>query len=178
MFLLTVWQPREVWQYARSNDREATLEQHRRYYSTKEIARAWAPWLILSLCVFLWGLPPVRTVFDGGKHELAQRWFERPNFLSGISERKWKVPYLDQLIKPDAQVIGGEGIPKAAEFRFNWLSATGTGIFVAAVLSAFLDGDEPLPIWWIVSADDLSTALVPDHDRLHAGDCLRHAVQR
>ena len=29
-----------------------------------------------------------------------------------------------------------QGKPKPAEFRFNWLSATGTGIFVAAILSA------------------------------------------
>jgi lactate permease len=69
--------------------------------------------------------------------------YERPNFLSGISERKLKVPYLDQLIKPDAKVIGGEGAPKPAEFRFNWLSATGTGIFVAAILSAFWVGTSP-----------------------------------
>src|SRR5262249_38229206 len=48
-----------------------------------------------------------------------------------------------QLIKPDANVIGGEGNPKPAEFRFNWLSATGTGIFVAAVLSAFWMGTTP-----------------------------------
>src|SRR5262249_4227135 len=120
--LLTVWRPCKLWQYARSNDQDAPLEEHRKSYSAGEITRAWAPWLILSLCVLLWGLPPVRTLLDGGKQE-------KPNFLSGISERKWKVPYLDQLVKPDAKVIGGEGAPKPAEFRFNWLSATGTGIF-------------------------------------------------
>ncbi len=135
--LLIVWRPRQLWQYERSNDRDATVEEHRRHYSGKEIARAWAPWLILSLCVLLWGLPPVRMILDGGKQELALHWYERPNILSGTSERKWKVPYLDQLIKPDTKVIGGEGVPKPAEFRFNWLSATGTGIFVAAILSAF-----------------------------------------
>ena len=36
-----------------------------------------------------------------------------------------------------------EGKPKAAEFRFNWLSATGTGIFLAAILSAFWMGISP-----------------------------------
>jgi len=90
-----------------------------------------------------WGLPQIRTILEGGKQEPALHWYERPNFLSGISERKWKVPYLDQLIKPDAKVIGGEGNPKPAEFRFNWLSATGTGIFVAAILSAFWMGTSP-----------------------------------
>jgi lactate permease len=134
--LLTVWRPRELWQYARTSEPAATVEEHRRHYSTKEIARAWAPWLILSLCVLLWGLPPIRTILDGGKQE-------RPNFLSGISERKWKVPYLDQMITPDVKVIGGQDVPKPAEFRFNWLSAPGTGIFIAAILSAFWMGTSP-----------------------------------
>src|SRR3954469_12033272 len=47
--LLTVWRPRELWQYVGSSVRDAILEQHRRCYSAREIARAWAPWLILSL---------------------------------------------------------------------------------------------------------------------------------
>src|SRR5205807_396682 len=98
-------------------------------YSGREIARAWAPWVILSLCVFLWGLPQFRMVVDGGKPAAAQHWWEQRNVLAGISERRWYVPYLHEKVQPDATVIGGDGVPKAAEFRFNWLSATGTGIF-------------------------------------------------
>src|SRR4051795_11901110 len=59
--MLTVWRPRELWKYPRSNNEELKLEPHRRHHSAKEIARAWAPWLILSFCVFLWGVPQFRT---------------------------------------------------------------------------------------------------------------------
>ena len=49
-------------------------------------------------------------------------------------------------MQPDATAIGGDDKPKAAEFRFNWLCATGTGIFLAAVLSAFWLRISPVPI--------------------------------
>jgi lactate permease len=46
------------------------------------------------------------------------------------------------MVQPDASVIG-ESKPKVAEFRFNWLSATGTGIFTAAILSSAWLGISP-----------------------------------
>jgi lactate permease len=73
----------------------------------------------------------------------AQRPKERPNLLAGITEKRWKVPFLHERVRPDATVVGGEQTAKPAEFRFNWLSATGTGIFVAAVLSSFWIGITP-----------------------------------
>ena len=120
-------------------------------YTRREIIHAWVPWLILSACVFLWGLPQFRIILDGGKpaaattstNTLPQPWWERPNFLAGISERRWTVPHLHEQIKPDIAVIGGEDKPKPAEFRFNWLSGTGTGILFAAILSAFWMGISP-----------------------------------
>jgi lactate permease len=141
--LLRVWRPRTTWQFPWANYRMSASQADARQYSRREIRRAWAPWLILSLCVFLWGLPQFRTILDGGKLDGAQQWWQQPSFLSGIIERKWNVPYLDKMVRPDAQILGGEGAPKSAEFRFNWLSATGTAIFVAAVLSAVLMGTSP-----------------------------------
>ena len=57
-------------------------------------------------------------------------------FLNHLGEDRWTIPHLHQLVQPDASVIGGDGKPLPAEFRFNWLSGTGTGIFIAAILSA------------------------------------------
>jgi lactate permease len=146
--LLRVWRPREVWHFAEErNDQLARANEisHPSKYSRPEKVRAWMPWAILSVCVFLWGVPQFRMLLDGGKlaaglqapigNGAEPSWWERPNILSGISEKRWQVPYLHNLVQPDASVIG-ESKPKSAEFRFNWLSATGTGIFVAAILSA------------------------------------------
>jgi lactate permease len=67
----------------------------------------------------------------------------RQNLLAGVSEFRWEVPYLHRQIQVDSKVIAGEDQPKDAIFRFNWLSATGTGIFVATILSAWFIGVKP-----------------------------------
>jgi lactate permease len=147
--LLRVWKPREIWRFASEPTEPADGLPHskvaQREYTTGETARAWAPWAILSLCVFVWGVPQFRMILDGGKPASAPSaaattmeaaWWERPNVLTGKTDIRWPVPQLHERVQVDASVVGGEGKPKAAEFRLNWLSATGTGIFVAAVLSA------------------------------------------
>jgi lactate permease len=132
--LLRYWHPRETWEFAAdladSNEPDvpppsAAPQTPAPNYSRSEIARAWLPWIILSACVFLWGLPQFRAGLDR------------------VSERSWTVPHLDQQVQPDATIIGGDGKPKPAQFRFNWASATGTGIMVAAVCSAFWIGISP-----------------------------------
>ncbi len=152
--LLRVWKPREIWTFATHSKVEGVPSaQSFAAYSRREIVRAWVPWAILTGCVFLWGLPPFRTLLDGGKpaKELetiaaaggTPTWWERPNVLSGVSQRTIAVPGLHNRVQPDTAIVGGEKTPKAAEFRFNWLSATGTGIMVAAVLSAAWMGVGP-----------------------------------
>ncbi len=152
--LLRHWQPQELWQYPPRDMHEQTKANEAssmRNFTGRETARAWLPWAILSICVFLWGVPAIRTLLDGGKTvpttpvatgQATPRWWEQPNFMAGITERRWQVPFLHQKVHPDANVVG-ESAAKPAEFRFNWLSATGTGIMVAAVLSALLMGITP-----------------------------------
>lgn len=152
--LLRFWQPRDIWRFADSSAKSVSAEHQERSpaYTRREIARAWTPWIILSACVFLWGIPQVQTLLGGGDLLAVQTapesatelsWWDRPNFLAGLTERKWDVPYLHEQVRPDASVIA-EDTPKAAEFRFNWLSSTGTGIMVAAILSAFWIGVSPV----------------------------------
>jgi lactate permease len=152
--LLRYWHPRELWMYPPVEASEPPAADRQlpvRNFSRQETTRAWMPWLILSVCVFIWGLPQFRSLLNGGNSTAVQAataaqktpsWWDQPNFLTGITERVWPVPFLHQKIQPDSAVVG-EGKPKTAEFRFNWLSATGTGIMVATVLSAFWIGITP-----------------------------------
>ena len=157
---LKVWKPKNVMLDASGGGvtvsyEEAQKSREHHGHSRDMVVKAWMPWVILTVVLFLWGLPQFRTFLDGGKspvpassaqnaispeNEISLAWWERPNFLSGISEQKWLVPHLHQQVQPAATVIGGDGKPKTAEFRFNWLSATGTGIFIAAILSALWMG--------------------------------------
>jgi lactate permease len=77
------------------------------------------PWGILTLFVFLWGLPQIK------------------NFLNGISSPKLPIPGLHQLIERVPPIVPAPQ-PEAAVFTFNWLSATGTGILLAALITAIV----------------------------------------
>jgi len=129
---LRFWQPREVWRFADEPPQSERSLPPR--LATGQVAYAWTPWLLLSLLVFLWGTPAVRTTLDGGDPQ-------RPNFLSGVSKLSWEMPGLHDRVyrtAPVAPVASGSdraAEPEDATYRFNWLSTTGTGIFIAALLS-------------------------------------------
>jgi lactate permease len=65
------------------------------------------------------------------------------NYLDGIASPTFQIAGLHNAVLRDVATIGGEAKPEPAEFRFNWLSGTGTGIFVAAILTSFWMGVSP-----------------------------------
>jgi lactate permease len=91
------------------------------------VLRAWMPWLLLSVFVFAWGTPQ-------GKAFLDSIWiYKYP--VAGLHELVQKVPPV--VASPHAE---------AAIYTFNALSATGTGILLAGLLSGFLLGYGPVSI--------------------------------
>ena len=88
------------------------------------VRRAWTPWLVLSVCVFLWGAPQVRAALDG-------MWVAKLP-VTGLHEQVQKVP-----------PVVAEAHAEAAVYTFNILSATGSGILLAAVISGFFLGYSP-----------------------------------
>ncbi|HEV3341360.1 MAG TPA: lactate permease LctP family transporter [Pirellulales bacterium] len=130
---LKIWRPREVWRFAdEPPDTETTDEEPLR---AGQVAYAWMPWVFLSAMVFLWGFPPFKTFLNGGSPD-------KPNRLAGKSKLSYPVPGLDRLVYRTAPVaVVPDGLdhaadPEKAVYDFNWLSATGTGIFLASILSA------------------------------------------
>lgn len=149
--LLKVWQPTEVWRFEGEEEPTADIAD-RKEYTRREIVSAWLPWVILIACIFVWGSPHFRMFLDGGLGPAALSarssseplgWWEKPNFLAGITERKVEVPGLHQLVYRDVPAVARREKAEDAVFRFNWLSATGTSIFAAAILSAAWMGIGP-----------------------------------
>jgi lactate permease len=93
------------------------------------------PWALLSLMVFLWGWPAWKTMLNGGDSP-------RQNVLCGVGKLTIEVPWLHNVVYRAAPVVktlpGSSRAekPEPAVYDFNWLSTTGTSIFLAAVLSA------------------------------------------
>jgi lactate permease len=119
-----------------------------RTYSLARVLKAWMPFAILSLLVLLWGLPRIK---------LAMNQATTPAFHVTLANGKprpgppgWDVPYLHNAIFRAVPVVA-KPTPEAARYDFNWLSATGTACFFAAIVSGLLLGMGPLhllTIFW------------------------------
>jgi len=106
------------------------------------------PFVILSIVVLFWGLPSIK---------LAINLATTPSFRVVSPDGKlrlgppgWDVPYLHNAVYRAAPVVS-KPTPEAARYDLNWLSATGTGCFLAAILSGLLLGVSPrnlLRIFW------------------------------
>ena len=121
LFLLK-WRPKTT--LGDKGEEEAGPPLPRRRLTAGELVRAWMPWLVLSVFVFLWGTPQVKA------------------FLDGLSIVRFPVPGLDKLVYRVPPVVTS-ATAEPAVFMFNWLSFTGTGIFAAAVVSGFLMSFSP-----------------------------------
>jgi lactate permease len=139
---LKVWKPKEIWRLTGESNWQVMSRDDVHAQATDSEAKAtravywkaWVPWALLSLMVLLWGWPAIKTELNGGTSE-------RPNFLQGVSVLSYPVPALDKRVyrvAPVANVAEGKDRAEKGEeavYRFNWLSATGTGIFLAAWFS-------------------------------------------
>ena len=124
VLFLKFWKPRETWLLADEGTGAATPVET---FSREQIVRAWIPWIILSVLVFIWGLPQMKATLDG------------------ISVIRIPVPGLHNLISRVPPVVP-KPHPEAAVYVLNWLSATGTGIFVAAIIAGFVMRYSPLEL--------------------------------
>jgi lactate permease len=109
-------------------------------YSAGQIAKAWMPFAILSLFVLLWGLPSVKLAVNKSTTPAFEVLL--PNGKLRPGPPGWDVPYLHHAVYRARPVVP-KPIAETARFDFNWLSATGTGCFLAAVTSGFLLGLSP-----------------------------------
>ncbi len=132
---LKVWQPKEIWTSAsgkfEGGDTSASTGGGHNY-TRAEVINAWTPWLILSVIVLLWGIPEWKKLLDS------------------ISIVKIEWANLHMLVEKMPPV---SAVPKVEEaiFKLNWLSATGTGIFIASIVSALVMGykvREMLAVYW------------------------------
>jgi lactate permease len=112
---LKVWKPRSVWRL--EGETAAAPAAHPRGV----VLRAWMPWLILSVIVFAWGLPQTKA------------------WLDGLSIVRVPVPGLHNLVERVPPVVPAAK-PETAIYAINWLSATGTGIFLAAIVAGLAMG--------------------------------------
>ena len=132
VLFLRVWQPKKVWTSPalRGKDisaSEAKPPQPVVRHSKEALIAAWTPWLILSVFVFVWGLPPVKA------------------WLNGLFAPKFPIEGLHNMIMKMPPVVTTPH-PEGAVYTLNLLSATGSGILLAAIVSALVMKYNPVAI--------------------------------
>jgi lactate permease len=126
--LLRFWRPKEKWSLAADGSDEQPKAQP--VYTRPEIVRAWVPWVLLSLLVFLWGVPQMKKALDN---------VSAPVFrVSHLHNVVVRTPPVVPVPTPDKPTK-----PEEAVFKLNWLSATGSGILVSALLAGLIMGFSP-----------------------------------
>jgi lactate permease len=115
---MKIWKPKRVWRF--EGEGEAPVR-NVHGYSRAELFRAWVPWLVLSVMVFIWGTPQAKK------------------FLDGISAPKYPVHGLNNLVLRVPPVVAAP-TKEAAVYVVNWLSATGSGIFFASIIAGLVMG--------------------------------------
>ena len=117
-------------------------------YTAGQVAKAWMPFAILSVFVLLWGLPSVKLAMN--KATTPAFRVVLPNGKVRPGPPGWDVPYLHNAVYRSAPVVT-KPTPEAARYDFNWLSATGSGCFLAAIVAGLLLGLSPvrlMKIFW------------------------------
>lgn len=114
---LKVWQPKSIWRFP--DEAAATQARATCVYSQGQVIRAWMPWLVLALMVFLWGLPEVKK------------------FLDSIFVYAFDWPSLNNLVVKTTPIVSTDA-PYAAKYTFNFFSAAGTAILFAGLISVLI----------------------------------------
>jgi len=110
-------------------------------YTAGQTALAWIPWTILILCCALWGSPPFKKALnDSMKNVKVDTTILGGKFSGPLSAPVWEMPRLHKQVQRTPPVAKPNAKPEAATFTINWLSAAGTGVFVAALLSGLFLG--------------------------------------
>lgn len=132
VLFLRVWRPRTIWTSVSLKGHEtdggnAVPAAAPARHSSADVMRAWTPWLILTVVVFIWGLPQFKT------------------FLNGIFAPNFPIDGLHNMIEKVAPVVP-KPTKEGAVYQLLLLSATGTGILVAALIGGLVMKYNPVQL--------------------------------
>jgi lactate permease len=132
ILFLQVWQPRELWlsPALRGKDESAATMAPAKPLDTAKLSQAqlWSallPWIIVCIVMLIWGNGAFKT------------------WANSIFTWNYQVPELHNMINK-VPPVAAKPTPEAAVFGFTYLSFTGTGMLIAAIISGFLMGFSPL----------------------------------
>ncbi|MPR06587.1 L-lactate permease [Microvirga tunisiensis] len=135
---MRIWHPKEIWTSPALRTRDDSVGTLTRpaplsaatptmtpQVDRGEVFRAWVPWIILSVIVAIWGTG----------------WFKA--LVNPIFTWSYPVPGLHNMVQKVAPIVANP-TAEPAVFAFTYLSYTGTGVLIAAIIAGFVMGFSPL----------------------------------
>jgi len=95
----------------------------------------WTPYIVICVIMVVWSIPTVKATLD-----YVMIHIQVPILHKGIASAQ-------------------DGKPIAAEFKFNWLSASGTALFISAVIVALGQRIPPKTLWRLIGETALKLRL-------------------
>jgi lactate permease len=131
VLFLRVWQPKEIWTSTKlwgkndaSSDSMKPSEPLAKIPTSREIFAAWVPWIILCVVLGLWA---------------TDLW---KGLVNPLFSPTYHVPGMDKLIHRMPPIVA-KPTDEAAVFSFTFLSYSGTGILLSAILAGLFMGYSP-----------------------------------
>ena len=124
VIFIKFWQPKTVWNFPED---AATTVVTGTSYSAGQIFKAWSPFLILMIVMGIWGTPVFKNYAEKTHH-----WF--------LAVPKW--PGLDGVVFKAAPIVAKPAV-YAASYRWQWLTAPGTAMFISSLISMAILGISP-----------------------------------
>ncbi|HGH7179019.1 L-lactate permease [Bacillus cereus] len=123
---LKVWQPKEIYQSGQANSEvaAATTSASMPKLTLGKVVKAWSPFIVLTVMVVIWSQSFFKALFAPG----------------GTLESlvfKFEIPGLHNLVMK-AEPIVNKPTPYEAILKLDVLSATGTAILIACIISMFI----------------------------------------
>jgi lactate permease len=107
VILLKFWKPKKIWRFENEGSASVKIEKK---YTTGQIVKAFSPFIFLTIMIIAWGLKPLKIMLDS----LGEIQFNFPGIHNVISNKEGKlIPHL---------------------FKFNYLSAAGSAIFISCII--------------------------------------------
>jgi lactate permease len=132
ILFLKVWQPKQLWlsPALRGKDEStatmaAAKPMDKTSLTQKELWSALLPWIIVCVVMLIWGNGAFKT------------------WANSIFVWNYPVPDLHNMINT-VPPVAAKPTPQGAVFGFTYLSFTGTGMLIAAIIAGFLEGFSPL----------------------------------
>ncbi len=124
IIFIRFWQPKTTWNFPED---AASTQATGTSYSAGQIFTAWSPFLILMVVMAIWGTPAFKTYAEKTHH-----WF--------LAVPKW--PGLDGVVFKAAPIVAKPTL-YAASYKWQWLTAPGTAMFLSALISMVVLGISP-----------------------------------